>query len=663
MTDDIKYKLLSIYKDMSKLVLYIRDSQTRRYIKKDKLQSIRHRVVLGSYQDAFRSLSNLYIDLRAEDLYYRRNAKVDEVNALLNSIEMKLDEVKGFYLYNGGTKTGSGQPSGGSKSFPLGGGEVIEGFESIKILGVSNAIVYLAFWRDKGKNVALKMPYSAPGISIAQNVLDEFTQEAEIWSELESPYIVKLYATGKEPKPWLAMEYVKYDFRKLMKKNIDEKIDFFLKTLEALSYAHAQHVVHRDIKPENILIDENGDPKISDWGLARIMSKSIERTKTFRGSLNFAAPEQFIGEYDFYTDIYQVAAVMYYAFTGEFVFGGGSEQEIMKKIINDEPKSMKEINPKIPEALDRIVMIGLSKKKTDRWNSMAEFKRELKKYIDGNREKKMEIYLNFITADKRIYKKLREGESVDIGRCDSSHICLKYSDHEERLEISDKHASEVHAKIFWVSGMPYIKDLGSRYGTKIDGMTIPGWKKNKESDPVPLISGSKILIGKKIYISIERTKNALTLREGDSVKLTDEEVKKLKQLSDVKLEEKKGEHLVGEVKKEVNVRTDNKVSIGIESSQYSRLLSNFENLVLKLRLDLEENKKFSEVTIKWKALERYDKDLSSFAAEFFGEMRSLMEECKNTGRINERYRNALIEQLDGIIAITEEEVKNWNLKG
>ena len=263
----------------------------------------------------------------------------------------------------------------------MAGTEIIPGFIVKKVLGVSNAIVYLSLWKEKGMDVALKMPHVSPGETLDSAVLDQFIKEAEIWSKLKHPYIIRLYKFGMRPLPWIAMEYAPRDFSVLMKQDMRTKVQFFIKVLDALAYAHGMKIIHRDIKPQNILIDSKGNPKLTDWGLAKIMRESMTRTGSFRGSIEFAAPEQFIGQYDLRTDIFQIASVMYYTFTGSLAFPGNSEHEMMHRIINENARPMREINPKIPEALDRVVMTGLNKNMNQRWQTAEAFKNALEEVM------------------------------------------------------------------------------------------------------------------------------------------------------------------------------------------------------------------------------------------------------------------------------------------
>ncbi len=270
------------------------------------------------------------------------------------------------------------------------------------------------------------------------------------------------------------------------------------------------------------------------------------------------------------------------------------------------------------------------------------------------------LYMVFMDGSKRIDKELKEGETVEIGRCGSFKVCLKYKDREEKIDIFDSSVSRNHARIFWKDGMPYMVDLGSRNGTKIDGIPVPGWRHKKQSEAVPLLSSSKILIGSMTYVSIERRQDTLTFRKGDSVKLTPKELEKLKRLNSVKVEVKDGEPVIGEVKQDTRIKTDSRRSVKLQGDMRPIILSHFSSKLLKYKWDVDKATSVDKIVVGWEGVAVYAKYSFEFVGDFYNEMALWIRECEQKGHISDSYRREMIKLLDRVIGATEEVMKcDW----
>jgi len=132
--------------------------------------------------------------------------------------------------------------------------------------------------------------------------------------------------------------------------------------------------IHRDLKPENILFTSNGEAKITDWGIGKLLS-STEMTKTIgiKGTLYYCAPEQFdkkkYGTVDWKTDIFQIGIVFYEMLTGVNPFAGEAMAEVVGKVLTHEVEPPSSLNNDVPPELDEIVMGALEKEKSDRWRT------------------------------------------------------------------------------------------------------------------------------------------------------------------------------------------------------------------------------------------------------------------------------------------------------
>ena len=262
-----------------------------------------------------------------------------------------------------------------------------KGYEIIDFIGSGG---FSSVWKARRikdeKIVALKIPKIESLESIDKKIVDDFLREARLWSTLKSPSIVKVYEFGEDPVPWISMEFMEGgNLRSILNEGkmlLDSVIEIGLKVADALIEAHARGIIHMDLKPENILLTRDGEPKVSDWGLARVLFKiSSTGSAEWKGTLAYASPEQFdkerFGEPDHRTDIWQLGVILYEMATGRLPFRGRGLAEIMSKIINLQPKPPSELNPRVPKELDKIVMKALAKRKEDRYEFAHELKRDL----------------------------------------------------------------------------------------------------------------------------------------------------------------------------------------------------------------------------------------------------------------------------------------------
>ena len=243
--------------------------------------------------------------------------------------------------------------------------------------------------------------------TIDSSVYDKFEKETSIWKNLKHPNIVGLYSAVDQPFPHIVMEMMDGgSLESLIKRHeltVGEAVHIMLQVLEGLSYAHRMATIHRDLKPENILFTSNGEAKITDWGIGKLLS-STEMTKTvgIKGTLNYCAPEQFdkkkYGKVDWQTDIFQIGIVFYKMLTGVNPFAGEGMAEVVGRVMAHEPEPPSSLNYDVPPELDEIVMGALEKEKGDRWRTdvmLHELNRLLKKELIRDHQK---ISLEFSTT-------------------------------------------------------------------------------------------------------------------------------------------------------------------------------------------------------------------------------------------------------------------------
>lgn len=262
--------------------------------------------------------------------------------------------------------------------------------------------VYLATRNDGefDQQVALKIVRQTVADS---HVIERFRQERQILASLNHPNIAGLLDGGvsAEGEPFIAMEYVDghtlLDFAAANRLGIKGRLNLFLKVCAALTYAHQNLVVHRDIKPGNILVDRNGEPKLLDFGLAKLIDESLGsdkmRTQTVFRALTpaYASPEQLRGEQiTTASDVYALGVVLYELLTGTrpFQFDGKNLDEIIRTVATTDPSApsanpRSEIREQMKGDLDNIVLKALRPEPERRYTSVEQFADDIRRYLAG----------------------------------------------------------------------------------------------------------------------------------------------------------------------------------------------------------------------------------------------------------------------------------------
>nr|WP_206204180.1 serine/threonine-protein kinase [Thermococcus sp. 18S1] len=256
-------------------------------------------------------------------------------------------------------------------------------YTDVELIGKGGfARVYKAKRKD-GKIVAVKIP-----LSLDENTGKAFLREITNWLHLKHPNIVRLYDANILPIPFLEMEYCESSLEKLSKPMpIEVASNIVFNIAEGLKYAHSKGIIHRDLKPSNILL-KNGTPKISDWGLSRVMTETHSTTLASFTPF-YASPEQTsrrFGKPDHRSDIWQLGVIFYQLVTGRLPFEGEDLIEVVSRIATDEPVPPSELNPETKD-VEHIILTCLRKDKEERYQSVAGLQLELATYL-GVRYKK-----------------------------------------------------------------------------------------------------------------------------------------------------------------------------------------------------------------------------------------------------------------------------------
>lgn len=240
--------------------------------------------------------------------------------------------------------------------------------------------------------------------SIAESeLINRFKRERQILATLNHPNIAKLLDGGvsDDGLPFLAMEFVDgvtiTEFSDTQNLNLEGRLMLFLKVCTAVAYAHRNLIVHRDLKPSNILVTDDGEPKLLDFGLAKLMDDnlSVDSTQTqtaFRAlTPAYASPEQLTNKpITTASDIYSLGIVLYELLTNErpFRFEGKSLDEIIRTVAQNEPQ-LPSLNRhtrrdmQLTGDLDNIVLMALRKEPERRYHSVEAFAQDIERYLKG----------------------------------------------------------------------------------------------------------------------------------------------------------------------------------------------------------------------------------------------------------------------------------------
>jgi serine/threonine-protein kinase len=263
-------------------------------------------------------------------------------------------------------------------------GELIaDRYELDKLVGAGGmSSVFRAHDRLLERTVALKILHEQ--FTRDADYVERFRREARSVAQLAHPNIVTVIDRGEQDgRQYIVFEYIDGANLKELVRNgavpIDDALDLACQTGRGLAFAHGRGIVHRDVKPQNVLLNDEGQAKVTDFGIARSLDvQGVTQTGTVLGTSDYIAPEQARGEkVDPRTDIYSLGAVLFELLTGDVPYPGDNFVAVAMRHVHDPPPSVLERRPDCPSRLDAAIRRAMAKNPDDRFESMDEFLAEV----------------------------------------------------------------------------------------------------------------------------------------------------------------------------------------------------------------------------------------------------------------------------------------------
>ena len=346
------------------------------------------------------------------------------------------------------------------------GQKINDRYEVIRSIGEGGmANVYLGYDTILDRNVAIKILRG--DLSNDEKFVRRFQREALSASSLAHPNIVEMYDVGEDDGLYyIVMEYIEgKTLKQLLKKRgtltLSEAIDIMSQLTDGMAHAHDSYIIHRDLKPQNIMIKDDGQIKITDFGIAMALnSTQLTQTNSVMGSVHYLPPEQASGKgCTIKSDIYSMGIIFYELLSGSLPFKGDNAVEIALKHMREPLPSLREENSAIPQSIENIVKKATAKNPKNRYDSARSMHEDLLTALDEDRidEPPYQYKYSENETDGKKIKKLEETAKLettdDIDNVATETFERIGEDAEELQDKKNKILIIVLASIFGASAL------------------------------------------------------------------------------------------------------------------------------------------------------------------------------------------------------------------
>jgi len=275
--------------------------------------------------------------------------------------------------------------------------DLVGSYRILRLVGEGGmGVVYEAEQAEPRRTVALKL--IKPGLA-SPETLHRFRQESQALGRLQHPGIAQVYEAGTAdspagPQPYFAMEFIRGEslrsYPERHRLSVPGRLELMARICDAVDHAHRRGLIHRDLKPSNILVDETGQPKILDFGVARLTDSDVQRTQhtdlgQLVGTLAYMSPEQVLAdplELDTRSDVYALGVILYELLAGRLPYVVSPRvHEAVKTIQQEDPKRLSSISRIFRGDLETIAAKALEKDKSRRYGSAAALAADIRRYL------------------------------------------------------------------------------------------------------------------------------------------------------------------------------------------------------------------------------------------------------------------------------------------
>ena len=323
------------------------------------------------------------------------------------------------------------------------GQKISDRYEIIRSIGEGGmANVYLGYDTILDRQVAIKVLRG--DLSNDEKFVRRFQREALSASSLAHPNIVEMYDVGEDDGIYyIVMEYIEgKTLKQLLKKRgsltLSEAIDIMFQLTDGMAHAHDSYIIHRDLKPQNIMIKDDGQIKITDFGIAMALnSTQLTQTNSVMGSVHYLPPEQASGKGStIKSDIYSMGIIFYELLTGSLPFKGENAVEIALKHMREPLPNVRDDNPSIPQSVENIILRATAKNPKNRYEDAKSMHDDLLTALDDDRMNEEPLKYKYPEHELDNTKKLKKIEDIENGNPDdedTEKIAERIDDKEDRI--------------------------------------------------------------------------------------------------------------------------------------------------------------------------------------------------------------------------------------